>query len=260
MIEKDEDVDLIQRYRACYEKIAQDDLKSPLECIRSRRRRFVSLKQFMGDTQGKLVLDIGSGPGNFLQFLNGKKIAFDLSLTYLKTAKGKGLECILGDAEHLPFKKSTIDVIVCMDVLEHVLGPEKVCREIKEIMKNDSKAYIVIPYKEDLSRYKMYEGTYEFTHLRSFDELNISELLKDFHIINRKGIIPRIPQSAEFRLNPKIYLQGKLGSILSEIDSRLFHKFLSLLLCIILAKFLERRIGLLLFPPVHFILEITPRN
>jgi len=47
--------------------------------IKKVKRRFVSLAEFVGPTEGLTILDVGAREGLFLGLLKGNKVAFDLS-------------------------------------------------------------------------------------------------------------------------------------------------------------------------------------
>jgi len=193
-VQKEENNGISQRYLTCYEKIAKDDIKEPLE--KNKNQRYIPLKDFIGEVTNCKILDVGSGDGTFLRMLEGKyKVCFDIALDYLKVAKESGLVVVAGDAEFLPFKSQSFDIIICSDVLEHVLHPDKVIAHFKKILSPNGKLYIVVPWKEDLSKYKKYNGIYEFTHLRTFDNISINKLLVGFKICRRKGVVPNSPPS-----------------------------------------------------------------
>lgn len=182
--------DIFWRYISCYEKIALDDLENPLE--KRKEYRHNELVKFIGDVHNLRILDVGSSQGLFLKKINAKfKIAFDISFHYLKEVDKTFMMPILGKAESIPFKNNSLDIIVCSDVLEHVLYPERVIAEFQRILKNKGKLYVVVPWKENLSSYEIYKGKYEFTHLRSFDKNYIYTLLYNLKIIRMKGIIPK---------------------------------------------------------------------
>lgn len=78
------------------------------------------------DKQARSILDVGCGKGEPMAFINrdGKfeVIGIDLFQPYLEAAKNKGVyqKLILGDAQHLPFEAKSFDVVICMEVLEHL--------------------------------------------------------------------------------------------------------------------------------------------
>jgi ubiquinone/menaquinone biosynthesis C-methylase UbiE len=176
------------RYKECYEKMAKDNSIDHLEP--DRAVRYEKMKRFIGDVQNEKVLDVGCGDGQFLNILACEdKYGLDISSFNIEIAKQhKDIILIQGDAESLPYADKFFDVVICADVLEHVLKPEKVVEEIRRVLKDDGKLFIVVPWEEDISIYEMYNGVYEFTHMRRFDVETFGELFKDFSIKRSKGI------------------------------------------------------------------------
>lgn len=176
------------RYKECYEKIARDDSICRLEP--GRAVRYEKMKRFIGDIKNDKVLDVGCGDGQFLNMLVCKnKQGIDISSFNIELAK-KYKDIILsqGNAESLPYADKFFDVVICAGVLEHVLNPEKVVGGIRRVLKDNGKLFIVVPWEEDISLYEMYNGVYEFTHLRRFDGESFGKLFSDFSISRSKGM------------------------------------------------------------------------
>lgn len=224
---------IFDRYRECIEKLAKDDIREPFE-KNKEEERYIPLLKFIGDTANKIILEVGSAQGIFLKKLKGRKIALDLSLNFLNVAQKEGLFAVAGDAAYLPFLDSSIDIVICSDVLEHVLFPEKVVSQIYRVLKSDGKLFLVVPWKENLNQYKIYEGVYEFTHLRTFDRYSIKNLLQDFELIRRQGIIPKPPSFPS-------------DSFIHRMIYRIYYR-------------LPLNIKIKLFGPVHMMIEAIPKR
>jgi len=94
------------------------------------------------DRQGRSILDIGGGQGEPMSFLSKKqklelRVNADISLSHLKESKRKGThdEYILCDARHLPFKKKSFDIVLCLETIEHLRKEEgfKLLPSLEEI-------------------------------------------------------------------------------------------------------------------------------
>jgi len=139
-------------YQTYSDKILDKTLNSPFPL-----RRYVHLKEYYSILKyvnpNENVLDIGCGEGvlAILAAEKGARItACDISepnITKAKElAKGKGLENInflLADAENLPFKDNSFDLVISSHVLEHLPDFQKGLREIKRVTKK--KAIIALP-------------------------------------------------------------------------------------------------------------------
>jgi SAM-dependent methyltransferase len=188
------------RYRRCYERIAADDLVKPLEG--NKHVRNIPLLRMIGDVRGKKVLDVGSSQGLVMDELKVAELAVcvDLAEAYLRVAQEHGHRAVVADGEVLPFQSGTFDVVICSGVLEHVLNPEAVLEEIARLLKQAGTVFVLVPWEEDLGQYQAYKGTYEFTHLRSFDEEAIRDLFRGFRIVRRRGVEPRVERPPNLKL------------------------------------------------------------
>jgi SAM-dependent methyltransferase len=105
-------------------------------------------------------------------------------MDYLVLLKMNGFYTIMADAESLPFKNE-FDLIIMVDILEHVLDTEKALHCVRRALREAGIVIIRVPFKEDISKYAIAAGCkYEFVHLRSFDKEDIISLL------NKCGLNP----------------------------------------------------------------------
>jgi hypothetical protein len=79
------------------------------------------------DKQAVTILDIGGGPGEPMEFLGKKhrlclKVNADITLSRLKQGQQKQShdEYILCDARSLPFKEKSFDIVLCLEIIEHI--------------------------------------------------------------------------------------------------------------------------------------------
>ncbi|WP_414562420.1 MULTISPECIES: class I SAM-dependent methyltransferase [unclassified Anabaena] len=107
-----------------------------------RDEKFVELWQaVIGSWQGKVVVDIGCGPGNVYaslkefcgepQFLLG----VDVSLGALKMARQLGYTTVLADAQNLPFISGFADIVVLNACLHHCDDMAKVLQEAAKLVR-----------------------------------------------------------------------------------------------------------------------------
>jgi SAM-dependent methyltransferase len=85
---------------------------------------------------GARVLDLGAGSGSMSQLLDaaGYRVdACDLEPALFQFA---GVKCRRADlTERLPYEDATFDGVVCVEVLEHIDGHERLFREVQRILK-----------------------------------------------------------------------------------------------------------------------------
>jgi RNase P protein component len=86
------------------------------------------------------ILDVGTGDGKAIATLNFKvKVGLDISKKLLKKAseRNQNIHVVLGDAEHLPFIKKVFDVVILLDIIEHVLEVESIFNEAKRVARSE---------------------------------------------------------------------------------------------------------------------------
>lgn len=191
------------RYRASYERLARDDLESPVVANRFELMHRVMI-DFIGDVRGRRILDIGSAYGSYLRELQaGDRVAVDIALPYLEAIPADdGIARVCGDAEALPIDLRAFDVVLISDVLEHLLRPERLVALLLQEMRDDARLVIHIPWRESLSQYD--DSPYEFTHLRSFDEYGFRHLFWGFDVLRERPTLPRLSEPVVFRLNARL--------------------------------------------------------
>lgn len=123
---------------------------------------------------GDVILDVGVGMGRLLEhFPTLRRYGVDISLGYLAVAKSKGIEVSFALAEELPFQEQSFDLVVCTDVLEHVLDLNLCSWSILSVLKPNGTLIVRVPYREDLSQYLEPTYPYKYVHLRNFDESSL---------------------------------------------------------------------------------------
>jgi SAM-dependent methyltransferase len=70
----------------------------------------------------------------------------------------------------MPYNEKVFDIVVCTDVLEHVLDLNLACANILSVLKETGILLVRVPYREDLSQYVAPTSPYKYVHLRNFDE------------------------------------------------------------------------------------------
>ena len=96
------------------------------------------------------LLDIGTADARMLGMLNDKlriqnSVGLDYSEDLLHTNLKKNLHLIQADADKLPFKNNSFDVIVATAVIEHVPNPEKMLFECCRVLKKKGIVIITTP-------------------------------------------------------------------------------------------------------------------
>lgn len=145
---------------------------------------------------GKL-LEIGAAGGNTLIYAkeNGyAKHIYGIELCKLENSNQENKlldDFIIGNIEEItiPYEKEFFDVILCVDVLEHLVDPYNLVVRLKKYLKKDGVFIASIPNIRKLSvlytifikgDFKYAEsGILDKTHLRFFTKKNMAELFEN---------------------------------------------------------------------------------
>lgn len=143
------------------------------------------------------MLEIGAADGSTLLYC--KKNGYAENITGVELCQIEGSlqnstefdDFIIGDIESidLPFKESSFDVILCLDVLEHLVDPSALLQKIKTYLKDDGVLITSIPNIRELMTMIniFFKGDFKYTdsgvldktHLRFFCKKNIIDLFLD---------------------------------------------------------------------------------
>lgn len=126
------------------------------------------------------VLDVGCNSGELMKMLKEAKNCnvkgVDISETALAIAKSKKLNVRYADAENLPFKDKSFDVVIVREVLSHLYDPKKALSEIRRVLKPKGFLLGSTPHA-NLERIVWEE---QRLHNRYYDEKTLKEDLGEF--------------------------------------------------------------------------------
>jgi ubiquinone/menaquinone biosynthesis C-methylase UbiE len=112
----------------------------------------------MGDWDGKVVVDIGCGPGNLFATLGGSPqeiIGVDVALVALEMAEKVGYTPLLADAHHLPLISEFADIVTLNATLHHCDDMEAVLAEAARLVRPGG--LLVVDHDPQLSAWN-YKG------------------------------------------------------------------------------------------------------
>lgn len=94
------------------------------------------------------VLDIGCGTGLILEELNGRATAVGLDFSHqaLSFCRKRGLDNLIsGDVSHLPIADSSLDLVLALDLFEHIKDDVSLIRDIHRILKPGGYLLATVP-------------------------------------------------------------------------------------------------------------------
>lgn len=94
---------------------------------------------------GRMVLDLGSGPGHYagaLERAGATVVALDLDTADVRAVAERGLRGVCGDAARLPFPDGAFDAVFSSNLLEHVPATAPVLDEVARVLKPGGWAWV----------------------------------------------------------------------------------------------------------------------
>lgn len=155
---------------------------------------------FMNGENFQEILDVGCASGWFLSRLSQKYPQAEcVGIDVYKPAIEYGqryypyLKLIVSDAHRIPFQNESFGVVICTEVLEHVVEPEKVIKEIKRVLKKNGVAIIEMDTGNILFRIAWYwwtslrRGVWKDAHIHTFNTKKLeSVIIKSGFSIQKK--------------------------------------------------------------------------
>ncbi|MGE3063657.1 MAG: class I SAM-dependent methyltransferase [bacterium] len=154
--------------------------------------RFRLIKKYVGKNKGR-ILDIGSGSGKLNVSHSSKMFSLDISQMHNFSSSLK----TEGDANKIPFKDKSFDLIVLSEVLEHIDDIKSAVDETARVLKDGGTVIATVPYMEKIKTHLCIhcnKPTPENAHLHSFDEKTLTDLFAKagLHVIKIKLFENRI--------------------------------------------------------------------
>ena len=152
------------------------------------------------------LLDVGCGDGSLNILLQGKArlvVGVDAALPACREARAKGfkVQCADLNACHLPYRDGVFDAVTCLDVIEHVLDPRHLLRELARVLRPHGVLVVTTPntraYWHILTlvrgRFPRTSGDpegYDGGHLHYFTFADVCHLLNEagFDVVEEFGL------------------------------------------------------------------------
>lgn len=123
--------------------------------LKDRRNPTLGLRRFLEiiDNTGGRLLEIGCGTGIFIRSVKYYRpdleaYGCDISRTAIAAAKKTeeyDIHYEVADASSLPYKDESFDIVVMVDVLEHLEDIKEVLRETRRVLKEGGILHLLVP-------------------------------------------------------------------------------------------------------------------
>jgi len=134
-------------------------------------------------------VDLGCGTVTFFNHLNvDNPILVDLSPDYCSFMANRGWNVLNENIEDLSIDSDSQDVVVCSDILEHVLSFDAAMSEVGRILASDGILLANVPWEQELAEIPIMLGS----HIREFNEDNVEKKFAGWDILAREIIAPTV--------------------------------------------------------------------
>lgn len=183
------------------------DSPNPLEKTLWKKKK-EAIRHILQNLSAKTIIDVGCGDGRLIDIIPSRMIytGIDISPTQIEEAKKfirqkkqNKTSFIIGDVTKMPFPENSFDVALACDIVEHVLSPEKLFKELKRVVRKNGCIIFGIPNESlwELARLMLLKFP-----LRSPDHINAiypNDIKKAFPNILKKIFLP-VPFSSKLSL------------------------------------------------------------
>ncbi len=137
--------------------------------------------------QGKTILDVGSGLGDFLQ-TRPRNLSWGIEVNKhnVDFSKQCGLQVSgITPGDKYPFQDNSFDFVILDNVLEHIEDPRHDLKEIHRVLKPGGTVIIGVPGKKGFA--------HDADHKVYYDEASLTKLLATHHFVFDHGMYTPLP-------------------------------------------------------------------
>lgn len=95
------------------------------------------------------VLDVGCGDGRLLAELGAgvRAVGLDVAEEAVERARGRGVDARRADIDgpRLPVDDGAFDLVLCLDVLEHLFAPDRTLAELRRVVAPRGRVVVAVP-------------------------------------------------------------------------------------------------------------------
>lgn len=159
----------------CHDGLENFDHDTERSWIKKWLRRIFFINPVVRLFKG-YVLDIGCGPGVYLEQYHGPSLGIDAHPSNVKICAKKGIQVIEEDANRF-LRENTFDTVLLSHILEHLVNPAKVIENAYRSTKPGGCIIVIVP---------CYEGFVsglndEVGHKHFIDEKFVDEKMRSLH-------------------------------------------------------------------------------
>ncbi|MBN1216347.1 MAG: class I SAM-dependent methyltransferase [Candidatus Lokiarchaeota archaeon] len=183
----------------------------------------------------KNCLDIGCSGNSFLYFLKNSshKSYFDIAINPLKQyvcnknsmKSNKAIKLfhpLCGDTSNLPYRDATFDLVIMLDVLEHIKNDKLVIKEINRILIRNGYLVLTVPH-----RMKYYDNQDKIIgHYRRYETSQIKSLLETYNLklIKIFGVYGQLFKITKFQSYKSKEIEEQINKLRERYELKIWFK------------------------------------
>lgn len=187
---------------------------------RSFSRRFGVDSSFL---DGKSVLEVGCSPAGRLNSMQqaNLRVGLDPLSHEWRHFYPTGINIVQGMGEFLPFTENSFDVVLCLNVLDHVDNPRQVLKEMHRCLKDGGSILLWLQTYSTLRAIRRVLDVFDLPHPHHFGDENVRRMMEETGV--RTVAHKSVRKDLKEAISPI-----KNGLILSGLKSLLASLFLGL--------------------------------
>jgi len=196
------------------------------------------LHSIFNSSKRQVLIEVGCGVGGFLVNISRsykEVVGLDISSKAVYTARDlvkrsgfqEKVHLVIGDAQFLPFKEQSGDIVVCSETLEHIPDYEKAFGELIRITKNSGYLCLTVPnflstaFFENLILFLIGQPSYVKSHV-CVEKEHVFHIFKLKKLLNQQNVKVVDIRSTDFlHLPPRVRKVLKMDRILRIISNKL---------------------------------------
>ncbi|MGH7354703.1 MAG: glycosyltransferase [Candidatus Rokuibacteriota bacterium] len=111
----------------------------------------VSRLEALAGAGPRAVLDVGAGDGRYVDFFASRLpagalvVGCELSFSRARRIRARGLRVVTAEAERLPFRGGSFDLVTLVEVIEHTRSPAGTMDEIRRVLRPGGRLALTTP-------------------------------------------------------------------------------------------------------------------
>ena len=123
------------------------------------RRRLACIRRMIAGQPEDTILEVGCGGGHVLQLfpesnLTGVDVSGEMLHKARRNLQGYRVQLLKGQLDDLDLPDASFDKIICTEVLEHTMDPERILAQIQRLLRPDGWAVVTFPNDALVNRLK----------------------------------------------------------------------------------------------------------